>query len=99
MSSARRVRPSVVPCEKAIGNMTASAASTRRRLQLESILDDLNGAVSVFDHRGRLTYFNEAEREMFDFGPDEVWIGQQMRDFVSRKRRLSSRAKLRMMIA
>lgn len=73
----------------AVDNMTRREQETRRRLRLESILDDLNGAVSVFDHRGRLAYFNEAEREMFDFLPEEVWIGQPMRDFVSRKRRLS----------
>lgn len=73
----------------AIDGMIRREQETRRRLQLESILDDLNGAVSVFDHRGRLTYLNEAELEMFDLRRDEVWVGQEMRDFVSRKRRLS----------
>ena len=73
----------------AVDNMTRREQETRRRLQLESILDDLNGAVSVFDHRGRLTFYNEAELEMFDLQPEDVWVGQQMKDFVSRKRRLS----------
>lgn len=73
----------------AIDNAMRHDQENRRRLQLESMIDDLNGAVSAFDHRGRLTYFNEAELEMFDLHKDEVWIGQDLTDFVSRKRRLS----------
>jgi PAS domain S-box-containing protein/excisionase family DNA binding protein len=73
----------------AVDNAMRQIAETRRRLQLESMIDDLNGAVSAFDHRGRMTYFNEAELEMFDLRPDEVWLGQHMADFVSHKKRLS----------
>lgn len=73
----------------AIDNAMRHDQENRRRLQLESMIDDLNGAVSAFDHRGRLTYFNEAELDMFDLRKDEVWIGQDLPDFVSRKRRLS----------
>lgn len=73
----------------AVDNVSRRETEARRRLQLEAVVDNLNGAVSAFDHRGRLTYFNEAELEMFDLRPDEVWLGQPMRDFISRKRRLS----------
>lgn len=73
----------------AVDNITRRQLDTRRRLQLEAMVDDMNGAVSAFDHRGRLTYYNDAELEMFDLRPDEVWLGQPMQDFVSRKRRLS----------
>lgn len=72
----------------AIDNVMRREMEDRRRLQLESMIDDLNGAVSAFDHRGRLTYYNQAELEMFDLRPDEVWLGQDLSDFVSRKRRL-----------
>ncbi len=73
----------------AVDNVSRRQLETRRRLQLEAMIDDLNGAVSAFDHRGRLSYYNTAELEMFDLRPDEVWLGQPMRDFVSRKSRLS----------
>lgn len=73
----------------AVDHVARRQMETRRRLQLEAMIDDLNGAVSAFDHRGRLSYYNHAELEMFDLRPDEVWLGQPMQDFVSRKRRLS----------
>jgi PAS domain S-box-containing protein/excisionase family DNA binding protein len=73
----------------ALDNVMRRDQENRRRLMLEAMLDDLNGAVSAFDHRGRLTYINEAELHMFDLWPDEVWVGQDMRDFVSRKRRVN----------
>jgi excisionase family DNA binding protein/PAS domain S-box-containing protein len=73
----------------AVDNVMRRNLDTRRRLQLESIIDDLNGAVSAIDHRGRLTYFTNAELELFDLREGEVWVGQPMADFISRKRRLS----------
>lgn len=73
----------------AVDNISRRQQDMRRRLQLEAMIDDLNGAVSAVDHRGRLTYYNDAELKMFDVQPEDVWLGMEMREFISRKRRLS----------
>lgn len=68
---------------------SSTRRATRQNIQLEAMMEDFTGAVSVFDQAGTLTYVNDAEMELFDLDPDDCWQGQELQDFLRRKHRLS----------
>jgi signal transduction histidine kinase len=66
----------------AIENTMLHEEERRRRLQVETILQELTGAVTAFDEQGRLTLSNANEKRFFDLTDDEARLGQHVSDYL-----------------
>ena len=73
----------------AIDSAALRQRENHRRLQLEAIIDELNGAVSAFDEDGFLTLANATERRLFDLTEVEARLGQHWSEYLLAKRRES----------